>query len=78
MEYVEGPDLQQVIHRMTAPPPPDLVRSILLPVLAGMHHVHQEGVVHRDLKPSNVLLSRDAGGGWLPRVTDFGVAHLAG
>jgi len=76
MEYVEGPDLQQVITRMEGPAEAGFVRAVMLPVLEGMHHVHREGVVHRDLKPANVLLSRDAAGRWLPRVVDFGVAHV--
>jgi len=77
MEFVEGPDLARVIHRMQGPPSAAFVRRVMLPVLDGLHHVHQEGVVHRDLKPANVLLSRDASGNWHPRLTDFGVAWLA-
>lgn len=77
MEYVEGPDLARVVARMKGPPDLHFVRDVLLPVMEGVHHVHREGVVHRDLKPANVLLSRDAGGHWHPRVTDFGVAWVA-
>lgn len=77
MEYVEGPDLARVIERMQGPPSADFVRRVMLPVLDGLHHVHQEGVVHRDIKPANLLLSRDAAGTWYPRITDFGVAWLA-
>ncbi len=76
LELVEGPDLARVIARMKGPPGVDFVRQVMLPVLDGVHHVHTEGVVHRDLKPANVLLSRDAGGHWHPRVTDFGVAWV--
>ena len=76
MEYVEGPDLGQVVARLKAPPDAALFRSIVLPVLEGLHHGHQEGVVHRDVKPSNILLSRDAAGVWHPRIVDFGIAHV--
>ncbi len=76
MEYVEGPDLAQLVARMKAPPDAALVRSIMLPVLEAIHHAHGEGVIHRDLKPSNVLLSRDGAGVWHPRVADFGIAHV--
>ncbi|MCB9678565.1 MAG: protein kinase [Alphaproteobacteria bacterium] len=76
MEYVEGPNLAELVARMQAPPDPALVRSIAMPVLEAMHHAHGEGVIHRDLKPSNVLLSRDAAGVWHPRVADFGIAHV--
>ncbi|MEZ4319159.1 MAG: FHA domain-containing serine/threonine-protein kinase [Myxococcota bacterium] len=76
MEYVEGPNLAELVARMQAPPDPALVRSIALPVLEAIHHAHSEGVIHRDLKPSNVLLSRDGAGVWHPRVADFGIAHV--
>jgi serine/threonine-protein kinase len=76
MEYVEGPDLAQLVARMKQPPDATLVRSIALPVLEAIHHAHGEGVIHRDLKPSNVLLSRDGAGVWHPRVADFGIAHV--
>lgn len=74
MEYVEGPDLSELIARFGSPPPTDLVRSLAIPILEALHHAHGEGIVHRDVKPSNVLLSRDASGVWHPRVADFGIA----
>lgn len=76
MEYVEGPNLAELVARLPGPPDGDLVRSILVPVLEAMHHAHAEGVIHRDLKPSNVLLTRDGAGVWHPRVVDFGIAHV--
>jgi len=76
MEYVEGPNLAELVARMKSPPDPGLVRSIVLPVFEAMQHAHGEGVIHRDLKPSNVLLSRDGAGVWHPRVADFGIAYV--
>ncbi len=78
MEYVEGPNLAELIARMPGPPDPALFRTLMLPVLDALHHSHQEGVVHRDVKPSNILLSRDASGVWHPRIVDFGIAHVVG
>lgn len=75
MEYVEGPDLSELIARFTAPPSTALVRSLAIPILEALNHAHGEGIVHRDVKPSNVLLSRDASGVWHPRVADFGIAY---
>ena len=33
--------------------------SLLQPVAAALHHVHEHGIVHRDVNPSNILLSED-------------------
>jgi len=44
-------------------------------VMSGMTAAHDAGVLHRDLKPANILLARQ-GGGWVPKVTDFGIAKV--
>jgi hypothetical protein len=45
----------------------------------GLAHAHERGVIHRDVKPQNVMVPDEPGD---PRgaakLTDFGVAHLAG
>jgi non-specific serine/threonine protein kinase len=37
---------------------------------------HAAGVLHKDLKPANVLVYKADGGGWKPRLTDFGSGRL--
>ena len=48
----------------------DLTLRLMLQLIAGLEHVHSNGVQHRDLKPANILLS--AGGTAL--IGDFGIA----
>jgi serine/threonine protein kinase len=43
----------------------------------ALDHAHAEGVIHRDVKPSNVLIATKAGRP-TAKLTDFGVAHVAG
>ncbi|HLA78629.1 MAG TPA: protein kinase [Vicinamibacteria bacterium] len=73
MELLTGMDLQQAIEAGIRPDP-KITLPIMLHVLAGLGHAHEHGIVHRDIKPSNIFLPR----GRPAKVTDFGVARLAG
>jgi serine/threonine protein kinase len=72
MEFVDGLPLNKVIKqgRMT----PKRALRIILPLADALALVHQRGIVHRDVKPGNIMLAP----GDVPKLTDFGVAHLAG
>jgi hypothetical protein len=48
--------------------------ALLRDVALALHHAHQHGIVHRALKPGNILVDRNH----QPRLTDFGLAGLAG
>jgi hypothetical protein len=41
----------------------------------ALEHAHERGVIHRDVKPQNVIVPDDGDGA---KLTDFGIAHLAG
>jgi len=73
MALVEGPSLAGLLSAGLLPLPEAL--ALFEGVLAGVEAAHGSGVVHRDLKPANVLLDPRAGGGWTPRVADFGLAR---
>ena len=45
----------------------------------ALAHAHERGVIHRDVKPQNVIVPDHAGSRrGAAKLTDFGVAHLAG
>jgi serine/threonine protein kinase len=80
LELVEGGSLAEQLRGTTLP----VARAAqLVETLArAVHAAHQQGVIHRDLKPANILLAPPsfvtgrAGGmeGWVPKITDFGLA----
>jgi hypothetical protein len=72
MEYVAGSDLAARLR--AGPLPPDEALAIVRQVCEALEFAHAQGVVHRDIKPGNILL--DAHG--RVKVTDFGIAQLAG
>ncbi|MBN1283799.1 MAG: protein kinase [Anaerolineae bacterium] len=74
MEYVGGGSLHDLI-RARHPLALDRVLGIALELADALTRAHHLGVIHRDLKPANVLMDPDTGA---PRLTDFGVAHVAG
>lgn len=73
LELLEGVDLQHAIEQGLRPDP-RVTLPLVLQMLAGLGHAHEQGVVHRDVKPSNVFLPV----GRPAKIMDFGVARLAG
>ncbi|MGH7297263.1 MAG: protein kinase domain-containing protein [Polyangiaceae bacterium] len=72
MELVPGRPLSAEAKRFGDVP---WARGILRQVAAGLHALHEAGVVHRDLKPANVLLEETPGGAPRAKIADFGIAR---
>jgi serine/threonine protein kinase len=70
MEYVHGPNLQQLLNRRGAQPVAQACEVVRQAAL-GLQHAHEAGLVHRDVKPANLLL--DSTG--VVKVLDLGLAR---
>lgn len=70
MEFVNGPNLRQVLTREGTLP---LGRAleITAQVLAALQAAHSMQIIHRDIKPENILLTPSG----QVKVADFGLAH---
>jgi serine/threonine-protein kinase len=75
MELLEGVPLAAYMQNGARIPLGQAV-PILQGILAGLAAAHAQGVVHRDLKPDNVYLTRGAGGTFVVKVLDFGIAKV--
>jgi tetratricopeptide (TPR) repeat protein len=72
MQYVEGPDLRQVLSERKRLPIDEALR-LGRDIALGLEAAHDAKVVHRDLKPGNILIGPEGA-----IITDFGIAHSIG
>nr|P46892.1 RecName: Full=Cyclin-dependent kinase 11B; AltName: Full=Cell division cycle 2-like protein kinase 1; AltName: Full=Cell division protein kinase 11; AltName: Full=Cyclin-dependent kinase 11; AltName: Full=Galactosyltransferase-associated protein kinase p58/GTA; AltName: Full=PITSLRE serine/threonine-protein kinase CDC2L1 [Rattus norvegicus] len=73
MNYVEH-DLKSLMETMKQPFLPGEVKTLMIQLLSGVKHLHDNWILHRDLKTSNLLLTH-AG---ILKVGDFGLAREYG
>jgi hypothetical protein len=76
-ELVAGPTLEE-LERKGGLSDRDVAR-IGVALCEALEHAHARGVIHRDVKPHNVMVVSDpAARNGFAKLTDFGVAQLAG
>ncbi|WP_394822850.1 serine/threonine-protein kinase [Pendulispora albinea] len=75
MELLDGVPLSAYTKNGGRVPLPQAV-PILQALLFGLGAAHAEGIVHRDLKPENIFLAREAGGQFVAKILDFGIAKV--
>jgi len=73
MDYCNGGNLHELLKRSGRLSTRRAVR-LMDRLLAGVDFAHELGIVHRDLKPSNILLHKEVGGKYVPKISDFGLA----
>ncbi|XP_072888525.1 cyclin-dependent kinase 11B isoform X2 [Hemitrygon akajei] len=73
MNYVEH-DLKSLMETMKQPFLPGEVKTLMIQLLKGVRHLHDNWILHRDLKTSNLLLSHSG----ILKIGDFGLAREYG
>lgn len=73
MEYMEH-DLKVLLDGMPRPFGVGEVKCLLLQLLEGVRHMHDNWVLHRDLKTSNLLMDNKGS----IKICDFGLARHYG
>ena len=75
MEYLEGTDLSDLLHKSGPIPVKDACEYILQ-ACEAIAEAHGHGIVHRDLKPANLFLTKGQSGEPIVKVLDFGVSKV--
>ncbi len=59
MEYVEGENLKEYLHRLGRPFTEEEIKPIAAQIFDAVDAVHSKGLLHRDIKPDNFLITND-------------------
>ena len=76
MELLGGVSLRDTLNGSGGRMQPPRVLHLARQLLAGLAHVHAQGIVHHDVKPENLLVSNEPGFDDHLRIVDFGLAQL--
>lgn len=79
MDYLEGPNLRQLIAENPNGLPLHDVAHIFTQIADVLSFAHKAGVLHRDLKPDNIIITKSRQNDELYQalVTDFGLVKIA-
>jgi serine/threonine protein kinase len=74
MEYLDGVDLEQLIHREGRLP---LERALIIAgqLCRALQAAHASEIIHRDLKPANIMLINRKDDDDFVKVLDFGISR---
>jgi uncharacterized protein (TIGR02145 family) len=72
LQYYEHGNLQQLLTDKQLRY--DQKDCILKQILEGIVFLHNQNIIHRDLKPQNILIALNQKGGYIPKITDFGIS----
>jgi serine/threonine protein kinase len=75
MEYLEGTDLSDLLHKKGTIPAHDVCEYVLQ-ACEAIAEAHGHNIVHRDLKPANLFLTKGQSGEPVVKVLDFGVSKV--
>ncbi|WP_437303085.1 protein kinase domain-containing protein [Sorangium sp. So ce388] len=75
MEYLDGEDLGELLHRL-GPLRPEVALRIIVQACLGLQKAHEARVIHRDIKPANLFLARSGDGEVVVKLLDFGIAKI--
>ena len=76
MEYLEGEDLANVLHR-EAMLEVERAVNIVLQCCKALGAAHSKGIVHRDMKPENIFLTTREDRPDFVKIVDFGIAKMS-
>lgn len=71
LDYIDGPDLLDLIEDSRRNIGPEELRNILMKTLDAVAYMHDQNILHRDISPDNIIVDRTGN----PILIDFGAAR---
>jgi serine/threonine protein kinase, bacterial len=75
MDYIDGTDAAQLMHRYPAGMPAELAIHIITAVASALDYAHKKGLLHRDIKPANIIVTDLDTDDRRIFLADFGIAR---